>query len=73
MQTRSISPENFPVKRKGWNGDSRPDAPVNTANATYAARDLGQMENGPYPHQSERFLPWLKLKDGPFSTSGYTY
>ena len=42
-ETRSISPENFTgEKGKGGMAIPDPDAPVNTANATHAARDLGQ-------------------------------
>ncbi|UYQ91249.1 DUF2961 domain-containing protein [Chitinophaga horti] len=42
-QTRSISPENFTgEKGKGGMAIPRKDAPANTANATNAARDLGQ-------------------------------
>ncbi len=42
-ETRSISPENF-TGEKGKGGMAVPDAnaPVNTANASHAARDLGQ-------------------------------
>ncbi|NLX67316.1 MAG: DUF2961 domain-containing protein, partial [Bacteroidales bacterium] len=42
-ETRSISPENF-TGEKGKGGMAIPDtdAPRNTANATHAARDLGQ-------------------------------
>lgn len=42
-ETRSISPENFTgEKGKGGLATPDPNAPRNTANATYAARDLGQ-------------------------------
>jgi len=42
-KTRSISPENFTgEKGKGGMSVPDPDAPRNTANATRAARDLGQ-------------------------------
>ena len=42
-QTRSISPENFTgEKGKGGMAVPNPNAPVNEANATHAARDLGQ-------------------------------
>ncbi len=42
-QTRSISPENFTgEKGKGGMAIPDPDAPGNSANATQAARDLGQ-------------------------------
>jgi len=42
-KTRSISPENFTgEKGKGGMAVPDPDAPLNTANATRAARDLGQ-------------------------------
>jgi hypothetical protein len=42
-KTRSISPENFTgEKGKGGMAIPDPDAPRNTANATHAARDLGQ-------------------------------
>lgn len=43
VETRSISPENF-TGEKGKGGMAMPDpnAPLNTANATNAARDLGQ-------------------------------
>ena len=42
-KTRSISPENF-TGEKGKGGMAVPDtdAPRNTANASHAARDLGQ-------------------------------
>ena len=42
-ETRSISPENFTgEKGKGGMATPDPNAPRNTANATHAARDLGQ-------------------------------
>ena len=42
-ETRSISPENFTgEKGKGGMATPDPNAPRNTANATYASRDLGQ-------------------------------
>ncbi len=42
-ETRSISPENFTgEKGKGGMASPDPNAPRNTANATHAARDLGQ-------------------------------
>jgi hypothetical protein len=42
-ETRSISPENFKgEKGKGGMAIPNPDAPRNTANASHAARDLGQ-------------------------------
>ncbi|HBF95431.1 MAG TPA: hypothetical protein DDW66_03925, partial [Porphyromonadaceae bacterium] len=42
-ETRSISPENFTgEKGKGGMAIPDPNAPRNTANATHAARDLGQ-------------------------------
>lgn len=51
-QTRSISPENF-TGEKGKGGMATPDynAAYNTANATHAARDLGQgWKVNPYVH-----------------------
>lgn len=51
-QTRSISPENFTGERsKGGMAIPDPKAPRNTANATHAARDLGQgWKVNPYIH-----------------------
>ncbi|KJF45106.1 glycoside hydrolase family 172 protein [Draconibacterium sediminis] len=55
-QTRSISPENFTgEKGKGGMAIPNPDAPVNTANASQAARDLGQ---------GWKVNPYVRIKPG---------
>lgn len=55
-QTRSISPENFTgEKGKGGMAIPDPDAPVNTANASQAARDLGQ---------GWKVNPYVRIKPG---------
>lgn len=55
-QTRSISPENFTgEKGKGGMAVPNPDAPVNTANASHAARDLGQ---------GWKVNPFIRIKPG---------
>lgn len=55
-KTRSISPENFTgEKGKGGMAIPDPDAPVNTANATHAARDLGQ---------GWKVNPYVRIKPG---------
>jgi hypothetical protein len=55
-ETRSISPENFTgEKGKGGMAVPNPDAPVNTANATNAARDLGQ---------GWKVNPFIRIKPG---------
>ncbi len=55
-KTRSISPENF-TGEKGKGGMATPDinAPVNTANATNASRDLGQ---------GWKVNPFIRIKSG---------
>ena len=55
-ETRSISPENFTgEKGKGGMAVPDPDAPLNTANATNAARDLGQ---------GWKVNPFIRIKPG---------
>lgn len=55
-ETRSISPENFTGERgKGGMAVPDPNAPVNTANATQAARDLGQ---------GWKVNPFIRIKPG---------
>jgi hypothetical protein len=55
-KTRSISPENFTgEKGKGGMATPAPDAPINTANATHAARDLGQ---------GWKVNPFVRIKPG---------
>jgi len=55
-KTRSISPENFTgEKGKGGMAVPDPDAPRNTANATRAARDLGQ---------GWKVNPFIRIKPG---------
>ena len=55
-KTRSISPENFTgEKGKGGMATPDPDAPINTANATHAARDLGQ---------GWKVNPFIRIKPG---------
>lgn len=55
-ETRSISPENFTgEKGKGGMAVPNPNAPVNTANATQAARDLGQ---------GWKVNPFIRIKPG---------
>lgn len=55
-KTRSISPENFTgEKGKGGMAVPDPNAPVNTANATNAARDLGQ---------GWKVNPFIRIKPG---------
>jgi hypothetical protein len=55
-ETRSISPENFTgEKGKGGMAVPDPNAPLNTANATNAARDLGQ---------GWKVNPFIRIKPG---------
>jgi hypothetical protein len=55
-ETRSISPENFTgEKSKGGMAVPDPNAPLNTANATNAARDLGQ---------GWKVNPFIRIKPG---------